>query len=103
MSLLPLLLRFNRKKPLISIQQGDYTKGDPLSSLLFVLCMERFSAIINNAVHQGLWKHITCRSNVPKISHLAFADDFILFSKATRQGLQVIKDIIRKFSQAPGQ
>lgn len=57
-------------------------QGDPLSPYLFVLCMERLGDIVNQVVCDGKWSPISISQTGPKISHLFFADDVLLFSKA---------------------
>lgn len=57
-------------------------QGDPLSPYLFILCMEKLSLAISEAVQDGRWKPISVSRGGPKFSHL-FADDILLFAKAT--------------------
>lgn len=64
-------------QPSRNIQQGD-----SLSSYLFVLCMEVLSYYIHSAVENGHWNGIKLSRNGPKLSHLCFADDFLLFGVA---------------------
>ncbi|KAK3205341.1 hypothetical protein Dsin_019387 [Dipteronia sinensis] len=58
-------------------------QGDPLSPYLFVLCMEKLSHLINRRVHFGYWKCVKVSRGGPPISHLFFADDFILFGQGS--------------------
>jgi hypothetical protein len=64
--------------------------------------MEKLSLAINNAVFQGDWDPICLSTNSPHISHLLFADDVLLFSKAKNSQLRFIRDLFDKFSQASG-
>lgn len=50
-------------------------QGDPLSSYLFVLCMERLSQLIDDTVACGVWQPIRISANGPAISHLLFVSD----------------------------
>jgi hypothetical protein len=63
-----------RIKPSRGIRQGD-----PLSPYLFLLCAEAFSSMLSKAERTGV---ITGVPKGPKLSHLFFADDSLLFCKA---------------------
>ena len=58
-------------------------QGDPLSSLLFVLCMDNLSHMISDRVLANDWKPIFISRDGPTVSHLMFADDLLLFGEAT--------------------
>ena len=58
-------------------------EGDPLSLYLFVLCIDRLSHLIDIAASEGLWKPFKLGRDGPKISHLLFVDDMILFGEAS--------------------
>ncbi|MCH90244.1 RNA-directed DNA polymerase (Reverse transcriptase), partial [Trifolium medium] len=45
-------------------------QGDPISPYLFVLCMDKLSHIILQAVEEGKWKGIRAGRQGPMISHL---------------------------------
>ncbi|XP_019199070.1 PREDICTED: uncharacterized protein LOC109192823 [Ipomoea nil] len=78
-------------------------QGDPLSPLLFVLCIERFSHIILNSVRQGRWKGIKISRLGPYVSHLLFADDMTLFGEATVEQAVEMKRCIDLFCMSSGQ
>lgn len=48
-------------------------QGDPFSPYLFVMCMERLSHIIDEAVDNGEWKPVKCSRQGPPLFHLFFA------------------------------
>ncbi|MCI37624.1 RNA-directed DNA polymerase (Reverse transcriptase), partial [Trifolium medium] len=75
-------------------------QGDPLSPYLFILCMEKLSVTINDAVQQGNWDLIHISNNGPKMSHLLFADDVLLFTKARNSQLRFITNMFDSFSKA---
>lgn len=57
-------------------------QGDPISPYLFVLCLERLFHLIDQTVSNNFWRPVQISRRGPKISHLAFADDLILFAEA---------------------
>lgn len=73
--------------------QRGIRKGDPISPYLFMLCIERLFHVISLAVENGAWKPVKVTKRGPDISHLAFADDLILFAEATTDQAQVISTI----------
>ena len=64
--------------PGIGIRQGD-----PLSPYIFILCIERLSHGITQAVVEGKWKPIRLAKNGIPLTHLFFADDLRLFAEAS--------------------
>lgn len=77
--------------------------GDPLSSYLFILCMEYLGSLINKECIEGNWHPIKASRGNLEISHLFFADDIILFTKATEEGSEVIKEVLDQFCSESGQ
>jgi hypothetical protein len=45
-------------------------QGDPMSPYIFVICMDKLSHLISNAVNQGKWKGIRAGRTGPSISHV---------------------------------
>ncbi|KAK6160206.1 hypothetical protein DH2020_003587 [Rehmannia glutinosa] len=76
-------------------------QGDPLSPFLFVLCLEYFSRLINLAANRDRFAyHPKCAKL--NITHLAFADDLMLFSKGDCNSVGVLLDCLNKFSRCSG-
>lgn len=65
-------------------------QGDPISPYLFVLCIERLFQAIDLAVSNKNWKLIQVARRGPKVSHLAIADDLILFAEANQEQARII-------------
>ncbi|XP_061375671.1 uncharacterized protein LOC133317799 [Gastrolobium bilobum] len=63
-------------------------QGDLISPLLFVLCMEKLSQLIQVAVDSRAWKPIFLRKKTPPISNLLFADDIIICAEASVEQAQ---------------
>ncbi|KAL6208608.1 hypothetical protein ACLB2K_019557 [Fragaria x ananassa] len=78
-------------------------QGDPISPYLFLLCAEGLSALISNSVDQGHWKGLQVCDGAPVISHLLFADDSMLYSQASSNDCQVIRNILNVYEAASGQ
>jgi hypothetical protein len=78
-------------------------QGCPLSPYLYIICAEGLSAVIKNRELRGTLHgtHI-CRS-APSISHLHFADDSLLFCRATISEAQSLKEILTHYEHASGQ
>jgi len=64
--------------------------------------MEKLSIAFNNAIIQGTREPIHITNSGPKLSHLLFADDVILFSKARNSQPRFISDLFDRFSRSLG-
>uniref|UniRef100_A0A803Q527 Reverse transcriptase domain-containing protein n=1 Tax=Cannabis sativa TaxID=3483 RepID=A0A803Q527_CANSA len=77
-------------------------QGDPLSTYLFIICVEGLSASIQkfeaNRHIQGC--HVAHRA--PSITHMFFADDNNLFCQATRGVADSISTLLQSFENASG-
>lgn len=58
-------------------------QGDPLSPYLFICCVEAFIQMVESAVGLGSLQGIRVAARATVISNLSFADDTILFTRAT--------------------
>ena len=63
-------------------------QGDSLSTFLFLLCMEGLNGLINKTAKKGDIKGYALCRNSPRLTHLFFADDSLLFCRATIQECQ---------------
>ena len=78
-------------------------QGDPLSPYLFLLCAEGLSALLHDAARNQLLNGISLCRGCPRITHLFFADDSLLFCKANREECENLKEILEKYEAASGQ
>uniref|UniRef100_A0A2N9F7H7 Reverse transcriptase domain-containing protein n=1 Tax=Fagus sylvatica TaxID=28930 RepID=A0A2N9F7H7_FAGSY len=78
-------------------------QGDPLSPYIFILCMEYLAWLIQGEVTNGSWKGIKVSRQGPTFSHIFFADDLVLFAKATKANCRTINKVLNTFCQASGQ
>ena len=85
-------------KPSRGIRQGD-----PLSPYLFLLCSEGLHRMTKNAADNGDIQGVSICPNGPKLTHLFFADDSLLFCRATTQECQKVLEILSSYERASGQ
>ncbi|XP_074318679.1 uncharacterized protein LOC141655501 [Silene latifolia] len=78
-------------------------QGDPLSSYLFVMCLEKLQQAIDERVRKLDWLPIPICKGGPKISNLFFADDMVLFAEARADQAHVIKYVLDNFCLASGE
>ena len=78
-------------------------QGNPLSPYIFILCMEHLAWLIHNEVEASNWSRIHVSRNDPSFTHLFFANDLMLFAKATNKNFTTINRVLRTFSDISGQ
>jgi hypothetical protein len=57
-------------------------QGDPPSPYLFLICAEALSSLLQQAKQKGSITGVPTSKHGPRVSHLFFADDNLLFLKA---------------------
>lgn len=78
-------------------------QGDPLSPFLFLICAEGFSALLRDAETRNAIHGIKICRGVPPISHLFFADESLLFTRACDTEADTIFEILTAYEIASGQ
>ena len=78
-------------------------QGDPLSSYVFLLCAEGFTSLLQKAELEGSIHGVSIYKRAPKISHLLFADDSLLFCQATERKTQETLDVLKLYAEASRQ
>lgn len=78
-------------------------QGDPLSSYLFILGQEILSRLLNQELRQKSIRGIKTSKRGPIITHVMYADDIVLFSKATKKDATSISRILEKYRLWSGQ
>ena len=96
-----LSLLWNGVKLLAFTPTWGLRQGDPMSPYLFILCMEGLSSLIRAKVDSGLWKSIQVGRGA-RISHLPFANDVLLFSKASDSQVRLVGETLDIFCKASG-
>ena len=85
-------------KPSRGIRQGD-----PLSLYLFLLYLEGLHRMIQKAANIGDIQGVSICRNGPKLTHLFFADDSLLFCRVTTQEYHKVLEILSSYERVSGQ
>ena len=78
-------------------------QGDLLSPYLFLLCAEGFTSLLQKAVLEGNIQGVSICRRAPRISHLLFTDDSLLFCRATYKETKVVLEILKLYAEASSQ
>lgn len=78
-------------------------QGDPLSPYLFLLWAEGLHSLIQQAETNGSIHGVSLCKNDPKVSHLFFAYDSLLFCHANDHDCKSVMDVIGIYELASGQ
>ncbi|XP_027152118.1 uncharacterized protein LOC113752185 [Coffea eugenioides] len=77
-------------------------QGDPISPALFVIGAEVLSRALNNLVlHRG-YRGFKVPRGCPQVTHLAFADDVLIFANGSARALQDIVRVLKLYQQSSG-
>ena len=85
------------------IPQRGLRQGCPLSPYLFLLCAHGLSNLLTRAENHGLLKGFACTRQGPRVSHLFFADDSLVFCRASVEDCTSVKNILKDYEEASGQ
>jgi hypothetical protein len=77
-------------------------QGNPLSPFLFILGSEVLSRLLYNAKSNGKFLGFPLASSCPRVSHLLFADDLIIFSRAIVEDAITIQSCIELYQGCSG-
>ena len=78
-------------------------QGDPLSSYLFLLGRKILSRMLDHELRQKSISGIRTSRSGPIITHVMYADDIILFSKASKKDATAIARTLDKYCLWSGQ
>ncbi|XP_057958496.1 uncharacterized protein LOC131151259 [Malania oleifera] len=76
-------------------------QGDPLSPLLFVMCVEYLSRLLKSVESKSDFKfHPKCEAL--RLSHLVFADDLMMFSRGDLPSVRYLMNCLNEFLNCSG-
>ncbi|KAL9682468.1 hypothetical protein QQ045_014267 [Rhodiola kirilowii] len=96
-------VKFNDCLTDVIVPSRGLRQGDPISPYLFILCMELLDSKISEGVSRGQMSGIKISRSAPAVSHLFFADDYILFLKADDSQATNLRRIIGSYEAISGQ
>ena len=88
-------------KGFISPSRG-LRQGDPLSPYLFLFCAEWLNAIFRKVAMEGEIEGFSLYRNGPKLTHLFFADDCLIFCRSTLEECHKIQSLLNFYEVASG-
>ena len=68
-------------------------QGDPFPPYLFLLCTEGLSSLLRQQVERGNIKGVVVCHGAPRIAHLLFIDDSLIFCQATLEECEVLQQV----------
>lgn len=79
-------------------------QGDPLSPFLFLFYAKGLSALLRKSMERGLLTGVAACPKGPKISHLFFADDSLIFCyRATIEECYTLEEILEIYENSSAQ
>ena len=78
-------------------------QGDPLSPYLFLLCTEGFHCLLRKAEENGDIRGVSICRSAPKLTHLLFAYDSLIFCRAKINEFEKLLEILATYEQASEQ
>ena len=72
-------------------------QGDPLSPYLFLLCTEGFYGLLRKAEENGDIRGVSICRSAPKLTHLLFANDSLIFCRAKINECEKLLEILATY------
>ena len=87
----------NRGKSNHFVPRRGLRQGDPLSSYLFILGQEVLSRMLDRELMKGNINGAKASIRSPTLTHVMYANDIVLFSKATRHDARTLSNCLEKY------
>ena len=81
----------------------EICQGDPLSPFLFLLCTEGLNNLLLKAASEGSLHGFALSRRSPKLMHLLFVDDSLLFCRSNINECQKVLDLLASYESMSGQ
>ena len=78
-------------------------QGNPLSPYLFLFCAEGLNALLRTVADDGYIHDFSISRHGPKLTHLFFTDDYLLFCRSTLTECDKIKELFAMYEATSGQ
>ena len=75
----------------------EIRQGDPLSPFLFLLCTEGLNNLLLKAASEGCLHGFALSRRSPKLMHLLFVDDSLLFCRSNINECQKVLDLLASY------
>lgn len=85
------------------VPQRGIRQGDPLSPYIFILCAEVLSGLCKKAQANSQLPGLRVARNCPKLNHLLFADDTMIFTTTNAHSCSNLMNILHDYELASGQ
>lgn len=96
-------VNFNGEKTSFIRPSRGLRQGDPLAPYLFLICAEGFTSLLKQAKEQRRQSGLRIARGAPRLSHLFFADDSLIFCKASGEEAGHLRTILEVYERASGQ
>ena len=88
--------------PIIQPSRG-IRQGDPLSPYLFLICSKGLHSLLQQATESNQIQGVSTCKKGPRLTHLFFADDSVIFCRASLVECHRLQGLLECYEKASGQ